>query len=235
MSTETPAPDHPQIVEWVAPPAVHRVGRGRWSLWWRWVAVTVLGELAVAIVFSVIFSSGEGRPGNPIPIAGAIARATSTLVIVAALQSWLLSGYVGRSGLWVAIAIVEAAALGLLFVAIRGTQEVPLQSVFEHSITNYIWSTGVAAAVATAQWWFVLRVDVPRSVVWVPIMVLAGAATTAVTDAFAAAGLLGAAVLGLRLIVPIVGASTMVYMLKGKIEAGRPPVVADPAGPIGVS
>lgn len=205
------------IVGWTLTPPPPKVGRPRWSFWWRWVVLTFGANLLVAVAFLLIYPSG-GRAGNPLPLLGAIAYGASAGILVGACQSFLLGRYVRAAWRWLAIAVVEMAAYAVYFGSqVELGAEVSRMASFDHTAVEYVRPIMVNTVVAGAEWWFVLRADVPRSVVWVPIAVLGVVASAAVPDLLVATGLPGVAGIALWLIVPVVGATGMVYVLRDKL------------------
>ena len=205
------------LVGWTLTPPPPKVGRPRWSFWWRWVVLTFGANLLVAVAFSLVYPDG-GRPGNPLPLLGAIAYGASAGILVGASQSFLLRRFVRAAWRWLAIAVVEVAAYAAYFgFQVDMGAEVSRMASFDHSAVEYVRPIIVNTVVAGAEWWFVLRADVPRSVVWVPIAVLGVVASAAIPDLLVATGLRGVAGLALWLIVPVVGATGMVYVLRDKL------------------
>jgi hypothetical protein len=187
-------------------PGPRRMG---WPLWWRWVVWSVGGRFAVALAAVIIAIALGGRPGMPFPTFALVLGALADPIVSGAFQSRLLRGHVRAAGRWLAI----AGAFGLLaalLTSVSPTDPTP----FQHSLVDYLSLGGIAAALAVAQWWLVLRPSVPRSVAWVPIVVAAAWTALAVADVLAAVGLLGIADIGLAMIGPVITASGMVYLLR---------------------
>lgn len=196
---------------WIVTPSPPSAGRTGWSLWWRWVAWTVVGGFGTLLVVVTILYAGGFRSGAPWPNFALFAAGLAASVTVGALQSRLLRGHVRAPRLWLVIAILGGVFAGL--VVIRA-------DLLGHTVpgavgiqpAEFLWNGLEAAGVALAQWWFVLRADVPRSAAWVPISIAATLVPLVVVDVLAAAGL--NAVVGPGLLNPAIAATGMVYLLR---------------------
>ena len=172
--------------------------------------------MAVA-VFAVVVVAGGRRSPEPFPALAVAAEGLASIAIVGALQSRLLRGHVRAPGLWLVIALID----GVFFVLSLVYRTGGASTVQPTGGWDYVRIGLAALVVAVAQWWFVLRPDVPRATLWVPIAVIAWG----VPFVFAVVGQNALSSWALALLPPIVGATGMVYLL-GDDAAGAPPAPA---------
>ena len=169
-------------------------------------------------VFAVVVVAGGRRSPEPLPMLAVAAEGLALSAVVGALQSRLLRGHVRAPTLWLAIALIDGVFFVLTLVyRTRGGAS----AIQPSSGSDYLRFGLEALVVAVAQWWFVLRPDVPRSALWVPVAVIASGA------AFipAAFGLNALSSVAFALVPSVLGASAMVYLLRDE-AAGAPPAPA---------
>jgi hypothetical protein len=187
------------------------------------VAASAVGLLIAAMVLIlIILSTGRGLLESF--VTWQLLAATASLVIVIGfLQSRLLVGHVRAPRRWLAIACLEAIYIAAVSVAMRpdmnGTM---LSDPVLPPPFHYASLAARAAVVAGAQWWFVLRADVPRSGLWVPIMVVSLLGSTVISDALVTARASAFAVDLVWLAAPAIGATTITYLL-GRSAVNRQP------------